>query len=535
MIGISDPTNPVPAGSCDTPGNALGVAVAGDYAYVADYASGLQVIDISDPTNPVAAGSCDTPGTAYDVAIAGDYAYVADAESGLQVIRAFCRIVNLADNVGQSVDVEASSEDVIRAKLSTTQTDSIRWELSADGGTNWEELRPGGDWHLLPDPGSDLLWRSSHFYEGGSVNPTCTDLTIGWLYNAPVLDSVVDIPNDQGGRVRVEFTRSGLDFADELDDPIDDYNVWRRVDDPGLRRDIQEFAATPLGRREANAGKLPLVEYGARLFWVSDDERDRGNLPPGTWEVLGSFSATQQDSYLYEATTLADSSGSGIPYAVFCVTAHTTTPSVWYASSPDSGYSVDNIAPGVPGGFAVAYHTGAGTALAWALCPDEDFQYFRVYRSEDEGFEPGPANLVHSLVETSWVDGTGTGWHHYKITALDHAGNESDPASPESITGVDESAVPARFALYRSVPNPLRSGTVIAYDVPADGGEVTLTVYNVAGRRVRTLVDGPQTAGTKSAAWDGRDDRGVVVGSGVYYCRLEAPGYEQSIKITVLR
>lgn len=60
-------------------------------------------------------------------------------------------------------------------------------------------------------------------------------------------------------------------------------------------------------------------------------------------------------------------------------------------------------------------------------------------------------------------------------------------------------------------------------------------MYDVAGRRVRALVDGPQTVGRKSATWDGRDDRGNVVGSGVYYCRLEAPGYEQSIKLTVLR
>jgi flagellar hook assembly protein FlgD len=85
------------------------------------------------------------------------------------------------------------------------------------------------------------------------------------------------------------------------------------------------------------------------------------------------------------------------------------------------------------------------------------------------------------------------------------------------------------------VPNPLRSGTEIAYDVPVDGARVRLTVFDVAGRRVRILADGPQTAGSRSAAWDGRDDRGNAVGSGVYYCRLEAPGYEQSIKITVLR
>jgi hypothetical protein len=83
--------------------------------------------------------------------------------------------------------------------------------------------------------------------------------------------------------------------------------------------------------------------------------RDAGarSFPPGTWEILTSFPATQQDAYIVYTSTLADSTASGTPYAVYVVTAHTTTPSEWYACPPDSGYSVDNIAPGVPGGSPI--------------------------------------------------------------------------------------------------------------------------------------------------------------------------------------
>jgi hypothetical protein len=245
--------------------------------------------------------------------------------------------------------------------------------------------------------------------------------------------------------------------------------------------------------------------------------------------------AVQQDTYIARVPTVADSSGSGTNQAVFIVTAHTTTPSVWYASPPDSGYSVDNVAPGVPGGFAVAYHAPGGNQLSWDPCPDEDFQYFRIYRGESEAFEPSPENLVHTTIDVSWLDTEGTGWDYYKLTAVDHAGNESDAASPETLTGVDAPAVPARFALYRSTPNPLSSCTEIAYDVPAEGGEISLAIYDASGRLVRTLADGLQTAGSKRVLWDGRDDGGRAVGSGVYYCRLEAPGIEQRIKIVVLR
>jgi len=68
------------------PGEAIGVAVAGSYAYVADGQSGLQVIDVSNPAAPAITGTVDTPEDASGVAVAGSYAYEADCASGLQVI-----------------------------------------------------------------------------------------------------------------------------------------------------------------------------------------------------------------------------------------------------------------------------------------------------------------------------------------------------------------------------------------------------------------------------------------------------------------
>ena len=73
-------------GSVDTPGSAMGVAVAGSYAYVADADSGLRVIDVSTPSMPVEVGFVDTPGQARGVAVSGSYAYVADRDAGLRVI-----------------------------------------------------------------------------------------------------------------------------------------------------------------------------------------------------------------------------------------------------------------------------------------------------------------------------------------------------------------------------------------------------------------------------------------------------------------
>ncbi|MCA9728719.1 MAG: hypothetical protein KC729_13600, partial [Candidatus Eisenbacteria bacterium] len=65
-------------GSTDTPDIANDLTIAGDYAYVADRNSGLQVIDISDPASPVLVGTLDTPHQAEGVSVDGDYAFVAD-------------------------------------------------------------------------------------------------------------------------------------------------------------------------------------------------------------------------------------------------------------------------------------------------------------------------------------------------------------------------------------------------------------------------------------------------------------------------
>ena len=78
MINVANPAAPVEVGAYDTPGWAAGVAVAGNFAYVADGDRGLRVINVANPAAPVEVGFCDTPGVAMDVAVARNYAYVAD-------------------------------------------------------------------------------------------------------------------------------------------------------------------------------------------------------------------------------------------------------------------------------------------------------------------------------------------------------------------------------------------------------------------------------------------------------------------------
>ncbi len=88
--------------------------------------------------------------------------------------------------------------------------------------------------------------------------------------------------------------------------------------------------------------------------------------------------------------------------------------------------------------------------------------------------------------------------------------------------------------MYQPVPNPFNPATTIRYDVPPPGGLVTIRVYDVAGRLVRTLVDGVQTPGEKKVTWYGLDDRKVRAASGVYFCRMTAPGFERTKKLVLI-
>ena len=361
--------------------------------------------------------------------------------------------------------------------------------------------------------------------------------------------TVADVPGDQGGLVRVTFSRSNGDRPDVSESAIASYTIWQRIDDAAtsvaiaaegsaLEADVDKFsfgADAVSGERYRPPSDLPLVEWNGRVFHRSSAAWGPcGVFPPGTWEAVLSLGATRQESYVGRVTTVRDSSDTGIPYSVYVVTTHTHS-AAWYLSLADSGYSVDNIPPGAPTGMTAAYNTGSGNQLDWDVSPANDFQYFRVYRGNDPSFVPGPATLVDVTISPSWTDPDYDGGTvSYKVTAVDQAGNEGPPGSPDTISAADD-GLPARAALYANAPNPFNPNTVIAYDVPNGGADVTLRVYDVSGGVVRTLVTGVRTAGRHRARWEGRDDGGRSVASGVYFYRLEMEGFSATRKMLLLK
>jgi hypothetical protein len=527
VIDVSDPTNPTHVVTVDTPGFAQSFYVTGDYAFLADGSGGLRVYHVGNPASPTLLGSY-TMSIGRDVAVAGDHAYVTDGSAGLQVLHVFQSEVDPNDNVGQSLVVDDTEDAIIRTRLVTTQTVGVSWEVSADAGANWQSIAPDNGWNAVSVPGSELLWRSTHTYAG--TNPTVSNLHVEWLNEFAHITSISDIPNDQGKQVRVEWLRSGHDFVGDASQIVE-YAVYRQID-PSLSM----TTASAMMRTAGGGG--PGAPRKRSFEKLSPAAREHALVMQAAgWDFLATVPVRVEDYYAVVVPTLADSTiAEGQYQTTFMVSAVTATPGVFYDSPPDSGYSIDNLAPSVPANFVISYNTGSGNTLAWDESPDADFQYFNVYRSSDPSFTPTPGDLVHSTTSTGFVDPENDGGAvYYKVTALDFSGNESDAATAGTVTAIPDDTPPDRWALYSNVFFNDTATTEIRYSVPTAGGEVSLRIYDVRGRLVRTLVSGHGVPGEQSVTWDGRDDRGYSVASGVYFYRLSAGGVSMTRKMVLTK
>lgn len=102
-------------------------------------------------------------------------------------------------------------------------------------------------------------------------------------------------------------------------------------------------------------------------------------------------------------------------------------------------------------------------------------------------------------------------------------------------TGVNQTnTLPYEFAIRGNFPNPFNPSTTIAYSLPAEG-QAKLTIYSITGQKIRTLVSGRLSAGDHAVVWDGRDERGMTVSSGVYISRLESGKSVRTARMLLLK
>jgi predicted lipoprotein with Yx(FWY)xxD motif len=341
----------------------------------------------------------------------------------------------------------------------------------------------------------------------------------------PAIHSIRDVPGDQGGSVNLAWDASRADY---FSGDITRYTIWRALSTPAALMMIKDGAALLSGPEEISSttskAQVRMEQVGGLTFY---------------WSLIDSHDAYYLQNYSKLVATAFDSSSATTQYNYFQIIAHTSDARTFFISAPDSGRSVDNIAPGVPKALAGEQsYTPAGLDLTWARNKEADLGHYAVYRGTSAGFVPGAGNLVASPCDTTILD---SGWrwsggYYYKVSALDVHGNESGFAllSPDGVTGTDTPKAPDASYLAQNYPNPFNPTTRIAFGLSAPA-HVSLRIYDAAGRLVRALVNEERRAARYEETWDGRDSNGRSVSSGIYFYKLAAGSFVETRKMALLR
>jgi len=337
----------------------------------------------------------------------------------------------------------------------------------------------------------------------------------------PTITNIADVPNDQGKQVRVSWFKNRFDGV-ASDSTVIEYSLWRRIDDlPSyLSARVDQESFDLKNNSSANPNNI---------FTLLSNQ-----LPPGEWDFIRTIPAIGSNTYNVVAHTLADSTIThGMHWSAFSIVAHAANPLIFFISEPDSGYSLDNLIPHAPSGlFATA---GDSTiALTWEMVPDEDFDYYVIYRHTESGFVPSEETLYGSTIDTLFIDEdveTGT-TYYYKVAAIDFAGNQGTCSEEVQIdiTGIEMiSNRPTHYALNQNYPNPFNPGTTISFNL-AKQGEVRIEIYNTLGQKVVQLLSENLSAGQYKYYWSAND-----MPSGIYYYTLQAGEFRETRRMLLLK
>jgi hypothetical protein len=283
----------------------------------------------------------------------------------------------------------------------------------------------------------------NNFGWGGTPIPT----------GEPVIDTIVDLPQDQGGFIGIQYSGSYFDYSIGGYD-ITNYSFWRELDVDG----------TPEASNNPNQSNILLI---------SRDEY---------WEYIGEMVAQGFESYGYSAPTLADSTASGMFLSTFLVIAHTDDDDIFFTSDPASGYSVDNLAPTIPQQFSAGNNGVDQVTLSWEYETEDDFSHHEFNSLW---------NNTQSVTDSFYVSSFTEAYDEYYLHSIDVNGNISD-ASP--ITSVHRFSEGANLVSFNSLPNQAPPSTIlgdISYGIIGEGTATS----NIDGTWVGSLTNMNQCDG----------------------------------------
>jgi hypothetical protein len=565
VINITNPLSPQIVGSVDTPGAARGVAVAGTFAYVADSNAGLQVVDITNPLSPQIVANLALAGSAYGVTVLGDYAYIAGLSSGLHVIDISNPLspllVGTMDTRGAAYDLVIADDFAYIADfafglelIDISNPQDPRFVNGVDSPGRARSLAVAGDYCYLPDSDYGLHILPAQCPQGIHVNPEGTG-------DYPTIQAAIAAVHDGGtvilasglftgpGNRDLDFMGKQFELRSAAGSPADCIiDCQGTPDDPhrGFVFNSGETGAAIMRGITIRSGwavaggalwlgnaSSPTIE-NCRIIANEAGEGGaiycEGSAAPVLRSTLiaGNIAADGGGIYLQEA---------GIGLLSCTVAENQGSSSCIYGNNADIALSQSILAFNGPGG-AVLSSGSSATLTCCDLCGNIGGDYIDIFAGQEgiNGNISADPVFCRADPDDYTLDPS-------SICLPDNANNPCGLLIGAYGVGqdctiassADEPLPQARFELSHNHPNPFNPTTRIQFSLP-EPSQISLRIYDLSGRLVWQLAGQDQwAAGPHAITWNGRDDAGRELPSGVYFYRLDAAGDTATMKMTLIR
>ena len=492
--------------------------IIGDYVYMSHYTSGLRILDISDISSPSEAAFFDVYPNNNNTSFDGTWSNYPYYGSGNVVVTSIDEglfVLRPTFNVDQP-----SAPTGISYSIPSDGTVTFSWNIGNDSSISFRIYRgeePGfttSSSNLIAELGyptstysdTNLDTSKTYYYKLSAVNQNGTESSLSsefkirpltYINAPPTIDSIASFDMNEDGSASINLT--GISYGGDANSQ--DIEVLAYTSETNIFSELNVDYNSP-----STTGSLDLIpdtnSNGLSTIYVT--VKDNGGIDNGGIDSV-------RVAFNVNVLPVNDSPGS------FTVAGEQIIGSGQFLTN-------DYL-------FITPENQSDSLRFVWnsSIDIDGDIVQYRMIGYEDLEF----------LTTTSWISDTSIAWSMNDLAAQTDTVNVSEgswsilatdgESFKNATTGtignlkIDARAlVPDVFDLKQNYPNPFKASTTIEYDVP-EAQQIVIRIFNVRGHLVRTLVEEEQSPGYKLIVWDGTNDDGDQVSSGVYFCQMYTP------------